>query len=126
MKNKIQILTLIVSIIFFGCEKDDHGVNLATISSLDCDNAKINGVLSSNTTEIIQGVFVTNLELSLNYSGGNGGEYSGILISSTGVSGLQASASSGNLAIGNGTIKLKINGTPSSNGDAFFEIDLGA
>jgi pimeloyl-ACP methyl ester carboxylesterase len=125
MTNKIQILTLLLSIIFFGCNKDDQDVNIATISSLNCDNAKINGVLSSNTSEITQGIIVNNLELSINYSGGNGGQFSEINISSTGVTGLVASAPSGNLVNGSGSINLKINGTASSHGDAVFNMLLG-
>lgn len=129
MIKQFQILSILFAFLFVGCNKDDDTEpttdNQAKITSLDCVGATINGVLSSNTNEIIQNSTVSNLELLINYSGGNGGTYSAINISSVGNTGITATASSGNISNGNGTLKLYLNGTPTSYGDANFNISFG-
>lgn len=129
MIKQIQILSLLFALLFVGCNKDDDTGpttdNQAKITSLDCGGTTINGVLSSNTAEIIQNSTIANKEILINYSGGNGGTYSTINISSTGVTGLTATATSGNILNGNGTLKLNLNGTPTSYGDANFNISFG-
>ena len=63
------------------------------------------------------------------YTGGNGGAYSAITINSTGITGLTATASAGNLAIGSGNIVFTITGTPAGHSEgnavALFALTLG-
>lgn len=129
MIKNYKIIVLLLTILFIGCSKDGENQTSAqtqaVVSSLDCSNATINGVLSNNNTTIIQGVALNNVELKLNYSGGNGGNYSAISITSTGVTGLTATAVAGTVSNDNGTITLLINGTPMTTGNALFNINLG-
>jgi uncharacterized protein (TIGR02145 family) len=62
---------------------------------------------------------------SITYTGGNGGIYSAQSITSTGVTGLTATLSAGNLNTGNGTLYLSIIGTPTSAGIANFNLVIG-
>lgn len=89
-----------------------------TLSSLDCAGATNNGTLTS-------GVPASGISSVINYSGGNGGAYATQNISSTGVTGLTASLSSGTLASGSGNLTYTITGTPSSAGTASFSINIG-
>ncbi len=91
---------------------------VATISTLDCSSAVLTGTLEEGTA-------ASGVSISIPYTGGNGGVYNAISISSTGVTGLTASASSGNAAVGNGNLVLTITGTPVSSGTASFLVNLG-
>lgn len=62
---------------------------------------------------------------TISYEGGNGGTYSSINIPSTGVTGLTATAPSGRLSNGSGSINLTVYGTPNSSGTANFTVNLG-
>ena len=92
----------------------------ATITSLDnCDNPNITGSLT-------EGEDASGVSADINYSGGNGGEYSDQSIASTGVTGLTASLPAGSVANGNGgTLTYTISGTPSTDGVANFAISIG-
>lgn len=63
--------------------------------------------------------------LTVPYTGGNGGAYSSQVVSSTGVSGLTAVTAAGSFAMGAGTIVFTVSGTPSSTGNAVFNISMG-
>lgn len=91
---------------------------VATIGTLDCSSTVVTGSLEEGTT-------ASGVSVSVPYTGGNGGTYSAISINSTGVSGLTASATGGNIAKGDGSIVLTITGTPQNSGTASFLINLG-
>ncbi|PWN57943.1 hypothetical protein C1634_025155, partial [Chryseobacterium viscerum] len=88
------------------------------ISSLSCSGATNTGSLSS-------GVSASGVSSVISYTGGNAGVYSGQSVSSTGVTGLTATLSSGTLANGNGSVSYTISGTPSGSGTASFLISIG-
>ena len=91
---------------------------VAAISSINCAGATTTGTLT-------QGMVSNNVSVSIGYLGGNGGSYSGQSIASTGVTGLTATLSQGNMAIGAGTLSFTITGTPASAGSATFAITVG-
>ncbi|MDR6403289.1 MULTISPECIES: chitin binding peritrophin-A domain-containing protein [Chryseobacterium] len=88
-----------------------------TVTTLNCAGATNNGtiVTGSNTS-------VTSV---IPYTGGNGGTHGGQVVTSTGVTGLTATLSSGNFVNGTGTLTYTITGTPSSAGTANFAINIG-
>lgn len=90
----------------------------AVVGALDCAGATVSGSL-------INGQIASGVTVSINYTGGNGGTYFGGAISSTGVTGLTASLSSGTISSGFGTLQYTISGTPSSTGSASFSINFG-
>jgi uncharacterized protein (TIGR02145 family) len=90
----------------------------AAISSLNCGGATTTGSLT-------QGMLSNNVSVSIGYLGGNGGSYSSQSVSSTGVVGLTATLSQGNLSIGSGSLTFTITGTPASSGTATFAIVVG-
>jgi uncharacterized protein (TIGR02145 family) len=91
---------------------------VAAISSINCAGATTTGTLT-------QGMVSNNVSVSIGYLGGNGGSYSSQSIASTGVTGLTATLSQGNMAIGAGTLSFTITGTPASAGTATFAITVG-
>ncbi|MCA0382335.1 MAG: hypothetical protein LCH58_09255 [Bacteroidetes bacterium] len=91
---------------------------LAVVSSLNCAGATHAGVLVDGTTAV-------NAASIINYSGGNGGIVIAQSVPSTGVAGLTATLTQGNINEGGGTISIQISGTPSSAGIAHFVINLG-
>jgi uncharacterized protein (TIGR02145 family) len=91
---------------------------VAAISSINCAGATTTGTLT-------EGMVSNNVSVSVGYLGGNGGSYSGQSIASTGVTGLTATLSQGNMAIGAGTLSFTITGTPASAGTATFAITVG-
>jgi uncharacterized protein (TIGR02145 family) len=88
------------------------------IESLDCDHAINYGVLRN-------GVSANNVSLSVPYGGGHGGSHNGQTVSSTGVTGLIATLSSGSFNSGTGTLTYNITGTPNSTGTASFALNIG-
>jgi uncharacterized protein (TIGR02145 family) len=90
----------------------------AAVSALNCASATNVGTLTVSTA-------VSGVSSSVPYTGGNGGTYTAQTIASTGVTGLTATLSSGNLVSGSGTVNYVITGTPSSAGTALFAINLG-
>jgi uncharacterized protein (TIGR02145 family) len=72
-----------------------------------------------------RGIAASGVSSSIPYSGGNGGSYAAQSINSTGVTGLTATLSAGNLSVGSGTIIYAISGIPSSAGTASFTINVG-
>ncbi len=64
-------------------------------------------------------------DVTLNYTGGNGGVYQNQSVNSTGVLGLIATFNPGNFNNGNGSLIVNIKGTPKTTGIASFSINLG-
>ena len=88
------------------------------IGSLDCSSV-------SNVGTLTQGTSASGVSFTIPYTVGNGGSYSGQSVSSTGVTGLTATLSSGNFANGSGSLTYTIIGTPLSSGTASFNINIG-
>jgi len=91
---------------------------LGVITSLNCSNSIVNGYLVVNTQ-------ATNVNISIPYTGGNGGSYSSQTISSTGLTGLTATRIASTLANGAGSLTYTITGTPTTSGIASFAMTLG-
>ena len=70
-------------------------------------------------------VAASGVSSTIPYTGGNGGTHSGQTVTSTGVTGLTATLSSGTFASGAGTLTYTITGTPSGSGTASFSINIG-
>jgi hypothetical protein len=99
------------------CIKDASAIP-ATLGALNCGSTTITGTLASGTV-------ASGVSASVPYTGGNGGSYAAQTISSTGVTGLTATLSSGILANGSGSLSLVISGTPSTSGTASFALTIG-
>jgi hypothetical protein len=91
---------------------------IGTISSLNCGNATNNGTLYDGTA-------ASGVSSSISYSGGNGGSHNGQVVASTGVTGLTATKTPGNFAVGSGSLNYTISGTPNTSGIASFLLDIG-
>jgi hypothetical protein len=89
-----------------------------TVTTINCGTA-------TNTGTLTQGTAASGVSSSVPYTGGNGGSHSGQTITSTGVTGLTATLSSGIFANGNGTLVYSITGTASESGTASFAISIG-
>lgn len=63
--------------------------------------------------------------VTLAYTGGNGADYIGSVVLSSGVEGLTATLSAGQLASGGGTLTYTLSGTPTSAGTATFNFGFG-
>jgi hypothetical protein len=87
-------------------------------SSIDCGAVVLTG-------KAVAGVNVTEAGFTVPYTGGNGGVYSGQIISSTGITGLTAVLMPGNFSEGSGTLVYTLSGTPSGIGTAYFSIYIG-
>jgi uncharacterized protein (TIGR02145 family) len=98
------------------CLKD--APETGSINSLDCGGAV-------NTGTIYAGQAALGASTTINYSGGNGGSYSSQVITSSGVTGLTATLSAGNVADGDGSLSFSISGTPASTGTASFALNIG-
>jgi uncharacterized protein (TIGR02145 family) len=90
----------------------------ATVSALNCS-----GVINSGTLR--EGSATEGATITIPYTGGNGGVVLQRSRESTGVAGLIATVSYGNVANGDGTIVFAINGTPQSAGTASFLLSIG-
>lgn len=91
---------------------------VGTVSSVECDAPRITGAL-------VQGKAASGDSIIINYNGGNRGYHLGQTVNSTGVTGLTATLSSGQFAIGFGQLAYVISGTPSSEGIAKFALNIG-
>jgi formylglycine-generating enzyme required for sulfatase activity len=91
---------------------------LGTVSSFTCSDFINSGTL-------IQGSEASNVSSIISYTGGNGGDHNGQVVSSTGVTGLYAALSSGTFAVGAGSLTYLIFGTPTSSGTASFDLNIG-
>ena len=88
------------------------------IASLNCAGASVTGVL-------MDAIAAVGVSASISYTGGNGGFHYGQTLSSTGITGLTATLSGGNFAIGTGSLSYVITGTPSGTGTANFALNIG-
>ncbi|MFN5619669.1 MAG: FISUMP domain-containing protein, partial [Flavobacteriales bacterium] len=93
------------------------GICPGTITQLNCNSYSHNG-------NLIAGISATGVSTAIAYNGGNGGIYYTLSIPSTGVTGLTASLSPGSFATGSGTLLFAISGTPSTSGNANFQINI--
>lgn len=94
------------------------GCRTGTVSALNCAGATVTGTLQSG--QAASGVSVT-----LPYTGGNDGTYSGQILTSSGVTGLTATLAEGLLQSSGGNLMFTISGTPAGRGTAVFPISLG-
>jgi hypothetical protein len=102
----------------YGAETSFTTLSQGTLASLDASSPTNNGSL-------INGLAVSSASRMVSYTGGNGESHSGQTVVSTGVTGLTATLTSGNFAVGNGTLTYAITGTPSSDGTASFALNIG-
>jgi uncharacterized protein (TIGR02145 family) len=91
---------------------------VGTITALSCSTATNSGTLG-------QGVAAASVSSTVPYTGGNGGSHTGQTVTSTGVTGLTATRTAANFAIGSGTLVYTITGTPASIGTASFALNIG-
>jgi uncharacterized protein (TIGR02145 family) len=96
----------------------DVTVTVIGTATLNCAAATTSGVIRTSQNN-------TGITMSVPYTAGNGGPYSGQTISSTGVTGLTATLSAGNFATGSGSLSFAITGTPSGAGAATFALTIG-
>jgi uncharacterized protein (TIGR02145 family) len=75
--------------------------------------------------EVVEGVVVNGVTVTVSYTGGNGGPYAAQEIASTGVLGLTASLSAGQFNVGAGSVVLEVSGTALGTGVAVFVLELG-
>jgi uncharacterized protein (TIGR02145 family) len=92
--------------------------NSPIVNSIDCSSMQLTGTLK-------KGEIANTVSVKINYTGGNGKAYDPQTISSTGVLGLTANLIARTLTTGNGVLSYNISGTPSTAGNASFEISLG-
>lgn len=109
----------IISLLFiiFSCKKENK-VTVAVIESLQCDSIIQIGKLR-------RGIESDGINVILPYEGGNGGFYDSLNINSTGVLGLNASLSAGQLKEGKDVLIFKLSGIPQTTGQAIFSFSLG-
>jgi hypothetical protein len=88
-----------------------------SVSSISCASASASSILVLNQS-------VNTMTVAIPYVNGNGGNYIGQIIYSTGVLGITASLASGLLAAGNGNLTFTLNGIPSSLGNALFNFNF--
>ena len=93
-------------------------VPTSSIATLVTTSPTNNGTLDAGTA-------ATGVSSTVSYTGGNGENYSGQTVSSTGVTGLTATLSAGTFADGSGTLTYNITGTPSIAGTASFVLNIG-
>jgi hypothetical protein len=89
-----------------------------TISGLTCASATNNGTLTA-------GVAASGVNSVVPYTGGNGGMHNGQTVTSTGITGLTATLTTGTFASGAGNLTYTISGTPSGIGTASFTLNIG-
>jgi gliding motility-associated-like protein len=89
------------------------------VDSLLCGNYLIDN-LEIYKDELYSGVII------LSYKGGNGGDFTGKNLSSTGVTGLNITLQPGKLAVGDGSLEWVATGVPTDTGKAIFNLAIGA
>jgi uncharacterized protein (TIGR02145 family) len=88
------------------------------VASLDCSGAV-------QTGSLVPGTAASGVSVVLSYTGGNGNNYGGQTITSTGVTGLTATLGPGTFAGSGGNLTYTISGTPSAAGTASFALVVG-
>jgi Protein of unknown function (DUF3500) len=115
--------TIIVSIVIGlvgACSSNSNTPtpSVAAISALSCASVVFSDTPKANAA------FVGTATIS--YAGGNGATYTaGSAVASTGITGLTATLTAGTLALGSGSAKFAITGTPSAAGIASFDVSVG-
>jgi hypothetical protein len=89
-----------------------------SIYSLSCSSATNSGTLTAGTA-------ASGVNSVVPYAGGNGGLHNGQTVTSTGVTGLTATLTSGTFASGSGSLTYTITGNPSASGTASFALNIG-
>ena len=117
--------------VFFQNEKSadlniNQGIQQPSVYELvsKVEELSCNGIVLDNK-EIYKGE-VYNGVMILPYLKGNGANFLGLNLPSSGVSGLNLSLQPGKLANGNGSVELVIKGTPADTGLAIFSLTFGA
>jgi hypothetical protein len=88
------------------------------ITGINCVGAPMTGTLIANAP-------ASGVNVTIPYTGGNGGSHQGQIVPSTGVTGLTATLSPGGFLNGGGNLQYSIAGTPSGPGKAYFAINIG-
>lgn len=115
---RIYILTTLSLFFLFSCKKSNTAVTGPEISALNCSSVRFSGTP-------LAGVSFAGT-VTVQYSGGNGAAYSsGVVVSSSGVTGLQINLQEGTLSNGAGELSFAINGTAAVPGNASFDIRFG-
>jgi hypothetical protein len=91
---------------------------VGSIATLGCGTGSTTGTLTHNSV-------ASGVSFSIPYTGGNTGTHSGQIVTSTSVSGLTATLTSGNFANGAGTLVYNVTGTPTNAGSASFALNIG-
>jgi uncharacterized protein (TIGR02145 family) len=123
--------TLSRVLVFDSSNANMGGVNRAAGLTVRCIKETVGalGALncggSTTTGNPIIGMLVSNVSVSVPYTGGNGGFCAAQTTASTGVTGLTATLSQGVLINGAGSLNFTISGTPASAGSASFAITVG-
>lgn len=89
-----------------------------SVTALNCSSATASGIIRTGQSS-------SGITVSVPYTGGNGGAFNGQTLTSTGVTGLTATLSAGNLAVGAGSLSFALSGTPSGSGAAIFALTIG-
>ena len=118
---KYFILTYFI-IIFYSCNKENKDLPITNldhsyVDSIYCNNIKISGYGFKSE--------ISNFLVTINYKGGNGGNFPAKSVASSGVTGLTAFIKSSNLQVGDGELNYEITGIPTSIGKASFIIMIG-
>ncbi|MGB0869253.1 MAG: beta strand repeat-containing protein [Flavobacteriales bacterium] len=98
----------------------------ATIDNLVCTGSN-KTEYQNQGSEIMAGVEVLSSEnkrIKVRYANGNGQDYDGVSIASTGITGLTATLQAGTLGNSNGNVFFIISGTASSAGTATFPLEF--
>jgi hypothetical protein len=74
---------------------------------------------------LVEDLLVSEVTLTLGYTGGNGGVFESRSIASTGVMGLTARLAEGLFLEGSGTVVFEMEGTAMDSGNAVFFVELG-
>jgi hypothetical protein len=93
-------------------------VATGSLATLNCAGATTTSTLTQNKA-------ASGVSSSIAYTGGNGGTNTGQVVTSTGVTGLTATLTAGNFAVGGGTLVYTITGSPIGSGTASFAIAIG-
>ncbi|MFN6065448.1 MAG: hypothetical protein ACK49K_19490, partial [Bacteroidota bacterium] len=96
-----------------------------TVNKNDQVDSLLCGTYLIDNMEIYKGEPYSGV-IILSYKGGNGGDFTGMNLSSTGVTGLNLTLQPGKLAVGNGSIEWVATGVPADTGKAIFNIAFGA
>lgn len=125
MKKNILYSIFFIATLYYSCSKDTQNNTTAiqaSVSSILCDS-----VISDSIFK--KGLVLSNAKLTVKYKGGNGGTYSAISLVSRNVNGVTAKADAGTIVSGDGSITLKLNGTPQNVDpvvqDLMFDFNLG-